>query len=482
MRKQGIIIIYVLVFGTVFLVLLFGLLGFILLQLRYSAQKIAWNEALQIAEAGLNYYRWCINNEVEPNCQTEKNYYDSAGNLIGYFSLNIVSDIVCGQTIQKRVISTGWENRYPDLKRKLSTIYARESVAKYSYLLNSNTWVGEDHFIRGPYHSNGGVRFDGQNQSIVSSAKENWICTSSFGCGPRGLPGRGVGLGNCPISPGGQCQVVNQQCLCPGVFTDTYNPNEDLFSFPVPPFDFNAITIDLAQIKNITINYPQEKYWPPSNQIDSGGKGYHLKFKETGEIEVWIIAELSPSYAYSLEEGWHYNYFTITNEYLYKTITIDSACPLYFFEDNLWPEGKIKGRLTIVSANLIDPIKDSDVVLPASIDYSILDGLSALTLISERNILIGPQSPQIMILRGIFVAQKGRFSRNHYFRNIREKLEVYGSIISNGRVGTKWVSGSQIVSGYLKRETYVDSNLIFNPPIFTPFLSSQYKIFDWKEL
>jgi len=113
---KGIITTYVLVFGSIFLIMLAGLLGFMLLQLRQSAQKIAWNESLEIAEAGMNYYRWCLNNEVEANCQTQKDYYDSAGNLIGKFSLEITSAQNCGQTIQKKIVSTGWTNKFPNIK------------------------------------------------------------------------------------------------------------------------------------------------------------------------------------------------------------------------------------------------------------------------------------------------------------------------------------------------------------------------------
>lgn len=467
--KRGIITTYALVFGAIFLILLGGLLSFILFQLRVSAQRVAWNESLHIAEAGINYYHWCLNNEVEQNCLTERDYYDPAGNKIGKFSLQISSAQACGQTIQKEIISTGWTNRFPEIKRKVSILYARISVAKYSYILNDNVWIGSDHEIRGPYHSNGGIRMDGENQSLVTSARDFWLCTSSFGCNYL----------NCPSG----CTREGTSCRCPGVFTTTKNSNPDLFSFPVPPFDFAGITIDLAQIKNLTQPYPQKYYWPPVTQLDPNGKGYHLKFLNDGRFEVWIIKGLSATYAYSLEEGWHYDYFTITSEYRYgQPIPIDSTCPLIFFEDNLWPEGVVKGKVTVVSANLINPNLDTDVILPGDIDYTVKDGSDGLTLISERNILIGPQSPNQMELRGIFVAQKGRFSRNHYPGNFREKLEIYGSIISNGRVGTKWVSGSRVVSGYLKRESYFDPNLVYNPPPFTPFISPDFKIVRWEEI
>jgi len=466
MQNKGIITTLVLAFGAIFLILLGGLLGFILLQLRVSNQKVAWNEALHIAEAGSNYYRWCLNNNVEQNCQTEKDYFDPAGNLVGHFSLQISSTVSCGETIQKRIISEGWTNKFPQVKRKVEALYARTSVAKYSYILNDNVWIGSDHEIRGPYHSNGGIRMDGENQSIVTSGKDKWICTSSFGCSI------------CPVSAG--CQIEGTDCYCPGVFTTTQNGNPDLFSFPVPPFDFAGITIDLAQMKNSAQS--SGIYLPPSTDLNPQGKGYYIKFKNNGTFEAWLITGLSSTYAYSLEEGWHYDYFTITNEYLYNTYPIPSACSAIFVEDNLWPEGEIKGKVTIASANLINPNLDTDVILQGNIGYTTLDGSDGFSVIGERNVLISPNSPDKMELRGIFIAQKGRFSRNHYPGNIRDKLEIYGSIISNGRVGTQWISGSQIVSGYLKRESYFDSNLVYNPPPFVPYITPDFQIVRWEEI
>ncbi len=429
-------------------------------------QKVAWSEALEVAEAGINYYQWCLNNEIEASCLAEKDYYDPAGNKIGKFALQIFSTAACGQTIQREIFSTGWTDKFPDLKRKVNVLYARESVAKFSYVLNDNVWIGSDHEIRGPYHSNGGVRMDGENQSTVFSVKDNWICTDSFGCSP------------CPVGYG--CWVDGADCFCPGVFTTTENSNPDLFSFPVTPFDFAGITVDLAQMKN-SAKTGGGIYLPLSTDIDSDGKGYHVKFLNNGTFEVWVITELSRTYAYSLEEGNHYDYFTITDEEFYNTYPTNLNCPVVFVEDNLWPEGEIKGKITIASANLINPTLDADVILQGNIDYTTLDGSDSFLVIGERNVLISPNSPDQMELRGIFIAQKGRFSRNHYSGNIREKLEIYGSIISNGRVGTQWTSGGHIVSGYLKRESYFDSNLVYNPPFFTPNISTEFKIMNWKE-
>ncbi len=440
-------------------------MSFILLQLRQATVKTAWKKALYVAEAGINYYRWCLNNEIEDVCETEKDYFDPAGNKMGHFSLQVVSTVFCGQTIQKKITSEGWTNNFPNAKRTISVLYARESVAKYSYILNDNVWVGSDHQIRGLYQSNGGIRIDGENQSMISSAKETWTCTGSFGCS------------SCPTGDG--CYLQSSNCICPGVFTTTANSNPDLFSYPVLPFDFAGITVDLAQMKSTAQS--SGIYLSPSVNINPQGKGYHVKFKNNGTMEVWLITQLSSTYGYSLEEDWHYDYFTISSEYLYQTYSIPLACSSIFIEDNLWPEGEVKGKIAIASANLITPGLDTDVVLAANIDYTTTDGSDGLALIGERNVLIGPQSPNQMELRGIFVAQKGRFSRNHYPSNMRDRLEIYGSVISNGRVGTQWTSGGSIVSGYRERESFFDAHLVYNAPPFVPPVAPDFKIVDWQE-
>lgn len=462
-QSRGIITAYALVFGAIFLLLLGGLLGFILLQLKQSSQKLAWNESLQIAEAGANYYRWCLNNEAEANCLTEKDYFrPGGGNAVGKFSLQINSTANCGEIVKRVITSTGWTYDFPTVKRQVQVLYAKTSVAKYAYLLNDNVWAGEDRKIGGPYHSNGGVRMDGENKSLVTSSNDNWICTSAFGCS------------TCPTSDG--CWTSGPNCVCPGVFTTTANSDTGLFDFPVPPFDFNGITVDLAQMKSAATS--SGVYLPYSTDIDSNGKGYHVKFKNDGSFEVWVITDLGATRAYSSEEGYHWDYFTINSEYLYNTYPINSGCSIIFIEDNLWVDGQVKGKVTIASADLIDTNNDTSVVLPGDITYTSSDGSDGLSVIAEKNVLISPDSPNYMELRGIFIAQKGHFGRNWYSGNVRQKLEIYGSVISNGRVGTQWTDGT----GYLQRENYFDSNLIYDPPPFVPSVETDFKIVNWEEI
>ena len=470
--NKGIIVTYVLVFGAIFLMILSGLMGYILLQLRQSEQKLAWNQSLDIAEAGIDYYRWCLNNEIEDNCIGEFDFKNNDGVTMGKFLIESVATVTCGKTTQRRVVSTGWTFDYPEMQRKIQVSYGQESVAKYSYILNSNVWIGDDHDINGPYHSNGGIRMDGANQSLITSAATlnnagEWICTSSFGCSP------------CPTGDG--CRVSGGNCICPSVFTTTSNPTTSLFDFPVPPFDFNAITMDLAEIKDKAQN-GGGLYFPVSTVLKSGSKGYHLKFLNTGKVQVWTIMGLQQTNGYSEEEDWHYDRFTINNELLYGTYTIPSNCSVIYVEDNLWVDGVVKGKVVVASANLVTAGVDTSVVLPGNITYAASSETDGLAIIAEKNVLIGPQSPSDMEIHSIIVAQKGRFGRNHYVGNFRNSLKIYGSVISNGRVGTQWTSGGVIVSGYSQRETYFDQNQVYNPPPFVAGMSDEFEIVSWQEI
>jgi hypothetical protein len=464
-KNKGIISVYLLIFAGIFIVMFSTLLNFVIIQLRQTNERVAWNLSLDIAEAGINYYRWCMNNNVQQDCLMQRDYYDSSGKKIGTFSIQASSTMACGQKIKEDIISTGWSAIYPQVQRKVAALYARTSVAKYSYVLKDSVWVGEDHEIRGPYQSNGGIRMDGSNQSIVASAQQEWNCTSTFDCVP------------CPTSNG--CHVQGSNCMCPGVFTTTQNSNTDLFEFPVPPFDFDGITVNLAQMRAIASS--SGVYLLPATTTNRYAKGYHLKFKNNGTFETWIVTSTSPTQAYSLEEDWHNDNFTITKEYLYRTYNIPSACSAIFVEDNLWVEGTIKGRVSLASANLTTPNTYTDVVLPGSIDYSTTTGGDAFALIGQRNVLIGPQSPDQMVLRGIYTAQKGRFGRNCYVSNTKSLLSIFGSVISKGRVGTQWSGGSCDGSGYTQRETYYDPDLIYNPPSFVPYVEPDFKITGWRE-
>lgn len=469
--QKGTIITLVLVFGAIFLLIFSGLAGFILTQLKQSRQKVAWHRALAIADAGINYYRWHLAHAPEdlqddqswccasPPCSAcgpyEHEYTDPEGGTIGRFSLEIEGRQQCGETNAVMITSTGWTEQFPRTKREIKIKYIRPSVAEFTYILNDNVWAGADREIKGPYHSNGGIRMDGENKSLVTSARQTWTCTESFGCDP-------------PEER-------------PGVFT-TANGNEELFSFPVPPFDFEGITMDLAEIKNLTQS-GQGIYLAPSNEY-----GYHIIFKNNKSIDVYKITGLDSVYAYNLEDDWHWEDSVIGSESFVGNYSIPESCGLVFIEDDIWVEGEIKGKLTVISADLINPNTETDVWLEGNIEYTTRDGSDGLVLFGQHNNLIGLYMPDSLELHGIYIAQTGHFGRNHYDCDWyspeckRDSLEIFGSIISNGRVGTKWSSGGSWISGFNQRENIYDPQQSFDPPPFLLNTSEEYQFKEWEEV
>jgi len=99
-----------------------------------------------------------------------------------------------------------------------------------------------------------------------------------------------------------------------------------------------------------------------------------------------------------------------------------------------------------------------------------------------------------MELNGIFIAQNGHFGRNYYGTDTkipsswesyakRNSLTINGTIVSNGRVGTKWVCSpdSTYCSGFNNRINNYDRNLVLSPPPMVPRTSDVYTFSDWRD-
>ena len=480
-KQQGAILPLVLVFGAVFVILLVSLLSFVVVQSRSARQEVSKVRALNIAEAGLNYYRWHLAHDEDdvqdgqgwcctsPPCSVcgpyEHQYEDPESGLVGYFSLEIEAKEQCGQITAVTITSTGWTEDFPDLTRKARVKYIRPAVSDYAYLINDNVWAGSDRNISGPYRSNGGVRMDGTNNALVTSAQEDWACTDSLGCS------------SCPDD----CNWEGGNCMCPGVFT-TANGKNNLFSYPVSNFDFDGITMDLANIKNLTDTQGQGIYLGPS-----AGQGYHLIFNGDS-VDVYRIDNLDNVDAYNSEIGfWHEEDSLIASETFLASYNIPSSCSLIFVEDDLWVEGTVGSKITTVSADLIDPNQETDVWINGDITYTSYDGSCGFVLLGQHNVLIGLEVPDDMRLDGVYIAQSGRFGRNSYSFfdspwHKRNSLEMFGSVVSNGRVGTKWFSGPFWTSGFDNRINTYDPSQAYNPPPFLPFTSEEHAFKDWEEL
>lgn len=457
----GFLLVLVLVFGAIFFTIASSFVVFIVTQSKLVAQKVEVESAGQIAEAGLNYYKWYLSHY--PNDTTNGTglpgpyigvYKDPEGVAIGEYSLTVSSTTYCGDTASIDVTAVGHTYKAPTILRTLTAHYARPTVATYSYILNANVWVGSDAQIVGPYHSNGGIRFDGTNNSVVTSGQSTWLCDPAFGCTPTSTQN--------------------------GVFATTANPNTSLFDFPAPPINFAGITVDLANLESKAKNNGGLYFGP------SGKSGYYLIFNADGTVEVRKVnsKQNEPNgYAWG-------RYMNILNgTQLVGTYTIPQSCPVIFVEDQVWVEGTVKGKATLVAADVDTSGVDPSIILNNNILYA--NATSALMAISEYDTLIGLVVPDDMILNGIFISQTGHFGRNFYDTSMpnswdayikRNSLTLNGTIVSNGRVGTKWVDGSNVfLSGFNNRYFSYDRNLIASPPPLVPVTSDVYQFSEWRD-
>lgn len=467
--QRGTLLVVVLVFGSVFFLIVSSFAGFVVTQSRVQEAKYQYEQAREIAEAGLNYYKWYLAHNPDDTTNGTGNpgpyvipYTDQESGAIGEFSLEIASSTFCGEVYSIEITSTGYTYDNPDRTRTVYGRYAQPTVAEYAYIINSNVWAGSDRTIIGPYHSNGGIRMDGTNNSTVTSGQETWTCTSSFGCSPT--------------------QSVD------GVFGD--GPNSDLWSYPSAPINFTGLTVDLSTM------YDRAKNGGGIYIPDSGDWGYHVDFQSDGTVDVSVVDRVWNNTGYSSEGGTNYNENNILRDTdFYATYTIDPQCPLIFVEDKVWLEGDINQKVSIAAADIDTTGNDYSIILNGNIEYTTAS--SGLLAIAEEDMLIGIDVPDDMELNGIFVAQNGRFGRNLYHQSYlpnpwgslnfkpyykRDTLTINGTIVSNGRVGTKWICSGSYCSGFDTRYNSYDRDLIEDPPPLTPNTSDDYRFIEWREV
>lgn len=471
--SRGYFVILTLVFSAVFLTLLSALTGYIFVQKRVQLAKENQEKAIHIAEAGLEYYKWFLSHnpgDITDGTGLPGPYQhvvdDPEGGALGTFSLDVDANVYCNAVSDITITSTGWTAIAPNYRRTVRASYVRPSVAQYSHIVDANVWVGSDRVINGPYHSNGGIRMDGTHNSSITSAVANWLCTSSFGCSPDAVKDGVFGAG----TPGAQ-----------------------LWDFPVPPVDFNGLTVNLTDLKNYATS--SGIYLPPT-----GKYGYRVKFLSDGNAEIREVVGATQVWSYTTENGWQQERTIMSNTSSPATYTVLPDCPVIFAEDNVWIEGVVAGKILIAAADVTSGSIDRSIIINDNITYA-GTGNDGLTVIGEQDILIGLQVPDTMNINGIFIAQKGKFGRNHYCQNdcstqqgnqglpgsldpyvTRSTLNTTGTIVSKGRVGTKWTSNGSFVSGFSQRNDSFDQDLSVSPPPFTPWTSEDYNLYEWREV
>lgn len=459
--QKGYLLVLVLVFGSVFTVLLSGFLGYIISQSQVVNFRYEQQRASDIAEGGLNYYRWFLahypgdltNGTGQPGPYILP-YKDPEGSNIGEFSLSIASSTYCGELSAIDITSVGTSYADETAKATIQARYARPSVASYYSITNAPVYFNSVGVVTGPIHSNQGIRMEKAHNSTVSSGVPTWTCDSTFGCTPT--------------------------ITAAGVYSTGVLSNPALFNYPAAPIDFAGITIDLTDMQNKAQN-SGGIYLPKTTK-----SGYHLIFKAGNIVEVRRVNSKANE---PNGVAWGYYMNVINGSTLIGNYAINQSCPVIFAEDQVWVEGVINGKVSLAVADVDTAGHDPSIIINSNITYGSPN--SGLLMVAEKDVLIGFTVPDNLVLNGIFVAQTGKFGRNYYDTKvpnawedyiIRNSLTINGSTVSFNRSGYNYSSGGgTLLSGFRNVTNTYDVNQVYNPPPYTPYTSDVYQFIQWRQ-
>lgn len=472
--SRGFILLNTLVFATIAVVITTALVGWAGSVLKSSRQLTVREQAIQIAEAGIDYYRWHLahsqNDYYDGNGATSTGPYvhsvtNALGNVIGQYSL-VITPPPTGSTAVK-IKSTGTVASTTDataagVSRSIQVTLAIPSLAKYAVLANDEMRFGEGTEIYGPIQSNYGIHFDGLAHNLISSAVSQYVDPDFPSNGTQ----YGVYTTNGTDDPHPPTAVPSR----PDIFMAGRK-------FPVPTVDFGGMTTDLSQMK--TDAQANGRYF-----ASSGAQGYHVVLKTNETFDLYKVTALKTASGSCSESvtgwgTWSINTETSLGNYAFP------ANGILFLEDHVWVDGHVDGgRITIAAGRFpYSPSSQRNITVNADLTYTSYDGRDAVALIAQGDFNVGLYSEDNLRIDAALVAQNGRAGRYYYGSACganyqRNTLTLYGMIATNLRYGFAYTDGT----GYDVRNITYDGNLLYAPPPSFPLASTQYQTISWTEV
>jgi len=471
-EKKGFILINVLVFAVIAVIVTSALINWAAATLKSTRQLSHREQAFQIAEAGIDYYRWHLahaqsdyndGNGVGSTGPYVHSFKDKSGNVVGQYSLTIIPPPI-GSTVVK-IKSKGTVIADPSVSRSIQVTLAIPSLAKYAVVANDVMRFGAGTEVFGPIHSNDGIRFDGIAHNVITSSKlsyddpDDGFSQQKFG----------VYTNLSPADPNPPSAVPDR----PDVFKAGRQ-------FPLPTIDFVGLTTNLSQMKSDA--QANGKYFAAS-----GSQGYYILLKTNDTFDLYKVTALNAaSNNCKNDNQGQANWDT----WSIKTKSFMANYPfpangVIFLEDNVWVEGKINtARVTIAAGKFPDsPTTRKSITINNDLLYTNYDSQDTLALISQGDINTGLSSANNLRIDAALIAQNGRAGRYYYSSRCgtgyqRNSITLYGMIASNKRYGFAYTDNT----GYASRSIIYDSNLLYSPPPSFPLTSSQYTTISWDEV
>ncbi|OHA86960.1 MAG: hypothetical protein A3A96_03415 [Candidatus Zambryskibacteria bacterium RIFCSPLOWO2_01_FULL_39_39] len=487
LKNKGGLLVPIIIFSSVALVVIGSIIKWTQITIEANRQLITREKAIQLAESGIDYYRWHLahsQSDYQDGTGLPGPYVhevrDKDGNVVGEFVLDITPPII-GST-KVRIESTG-TLASSTISRKIRVEMAIPSLAKYAVAANDVMRFGEGTEVFGPVHSNQGIHFDGLAHNIITSSLALYNDPDHENNDEFGVhthvnipPDSGINENFRPLEASPN-SVMSR--------TDVFEVGRQ---FPVPVIDFVGLTGNLANIKSDA--QANGHYFAAS-----GSQGYHLVLKTDDTFDVYVVNNLEPTpNGCTLvigQQGWGtWSIRSVGGEVFLGNYGFPSN-GLIFVEDNVWVNGQINGaRLTIAAGRFPDnPAQRKSITVNNDLLYTNYDGTDVLALVAQNNINAGLVSENDLRIDAAMIAQNGRVGR-YYYRpptggndrcspyHLRNEITLYGMIATYQRYGFSYNDGT----GYQIRNIIYDANLLYSPPPSFPLTSDQYEILSWEEI
>ncbi len=461
LNRSGSALVYGLLIITIVAIVLTSIISFVVTNTQYALRTHAREQSFQIAEAGIQYYRWYLAHQVEGRTASqvaafwagtpqgvatpyEVDYRDPSGSLIGKYKLEVTPP--SGSSTRVTVKATGWTYRFPNDKRVIEVRFRKPAWSENIVLANDFLRFGAGTEVFGKIHSNQGIRFDGVAHNKVTSAVSTFNDPDHTGGNEFG-----VHTHDTPVDPLPPAAVPTRADIFEGGRT-----------FPVASTDFNGVLGDLSNMKAVA-------------QAGTGGSRY---FNNSGSGRQ-ITLNANDTYTIRTVSGFDSNNAITGYSGASSTYTIPDD-GVIFVENNVWLSGTINGkRVTIVAANLTSATL-KNMYIGNDIRYTNYDCTDVLGIIGQNNVEIIRASEDDLRIDGALIAQSGRVGREHYSGSggnlVKTTITVFGAMATNQRYGFAWTDNT----GYTNRNLYYDNNLLYCPPPYFP-TGTQYEMDLWEE-
>ncbi len=475
--QKGALLIQVVVFLAIGLMMLSGIMGWGVSAVRLAHHTENREQALQVAEAGIDYYRWHLAHDAtdfyDGNGATSTgpyvhDFFDKDGKQIGQYALTITPPPPGSSLVT--IASTGTVLVDPTAVRAVVERVAKPSYAKYAFVSNAaGTYYGSGDDVYGEIYSNGVLRFD-------SPAKAHGLVSSMLSSTTDPYYGKiwGVSCTGDPTPP-----TMYTSASCPNILLAGRNIN-------APQISFSNLALDLSSLRTKAI--ANNNYY-----ADSGAKGYLIRLKTDDTYDLYRVNTVKStpggcSNAYS-ETGWgiwSVNTTSYIGNYPFPSDGI------IFVADDLWVEGQINGAHVTIAAGRnagggsLKP--NANIIVNNNLLYTNKDGSDGIGLIAENSFVVGLYSADNLEVDAAIIAENGSTRRNYYSSNCsatyykRSALKIFGMMVSNGQGYFVWTSSGFVTSGYATQPVQYDGNLLYAPPPSFPLTTDQYQIVSWNEI